>query len=90
MRRSWILGHVWLNFLPLKTFRTDSRFEIMALYEKPQWLYCVQNIQKNKLVTVETHMTGADDAREVLREDNFLIAGGPVIYKMKEFAIRVV
>lgn len=67
VRRSWILEHVWLNFLSLKTFRTDSRFEVMALYEKPQWLYCGQNIQKNKFLTVEAHITGADDAREMLR-----------------------
>lgn len=62
----------------------------MALNEKHQWIYCGRIVQKNKLVTVEAHMTGADDAREVLREDDFLIAGEPAIYKMKNFAIRVV
>ena len=77
-------GRRWEN-LP-----ADSRFEAMALNEKHQWLYRGQIVRKNKLVTVEAHITGADDARKTLRADGFLIVDGLVIYQMKDFTIRIV
>ncbi|MDO8806385.1 MAG: type I polyketide synthase, partial [Elusimicrobiota bacterium] len=73
-----------------KDLPPGSRFESMALNEKHQWIYRGQIVQKNKLVTVEAQITGADDERKVLRADGFLIVDGLVIYQMKDFAIRVV
>ncbi|OGS10789.1 MAG: hypothetical protein A2285_02265 [Elusimicrobia bacterium RIFOXYA12_FULL_57_11] len=74
----------WKNLPP------GSRFEAMALNEKHQWVYRGQIVQKNKLVTVEAVITGADDARKLLRADGFLIVDGLVIYQMKDFTVRVV
>ncbi|MDD5208669.1 MAG: beta-ketoacyl synthase N-terminal-like domain-containing protein [Elusimicrobiales bacterium] len=74
----------WNNLPP------GSRFEAMALNEKHQWIYRGQIVQKNKLVTVEATITGADDERKILRADGFLIVDGLVIYQMKDFAVRVV
>ena len=73
-----------------KDLPPGSRFEAMALNEKHQWIYRGQIVQKNKLVTVEASITGADDERKLLRADGFLIVDGLVIYQMKDFTIRVV
>lgn len=73
-----------------KDLPPGSRFEAMALAEKHQWIYRGQIVQKNKLVTVEASITGADDERKILRADGFLIVDGLVIYQMKDFAIKVV
>ncbi|MBI4350196.1 MAG: type I polyketide synthase [Elusimicrobia bacterium] len=73
-----------------KDLPPSARFEAMALNEKHQWIYRGQIVQKNKLVTVEASITGADDERKILRADGFLIVDGLVIYHMKDFAVRVV
>jgi len=73
-----------------KDLPEGSRLEAMALNEKHQWIYRGQIVQKNKLVTVEAYITGADDQRKLLRADGFLIVDGLVIYQMKDFTIRVV
>jgi len=73
-----------------KDLPPGSRFEAMALNEKHQWIYRGQIVQKNKLVTVEARITGADDERKLLRADGFLIVDGLVIYQMKDFTVRVV
>jgi len=77
-------GRRWKDLPP------GSRFEAMALNEKHQWIYRGQIVQKNKLVTVEAYVTGADDERKILRADGFLIVDGLVIYQMKDFAVKVV
>jgi 3-hydroxymyristoyl/3-hydroxydecanoyl-(acyl carrier protein) dehydratase len=71
-----------------KDLPKGARFEALALGEKHQWIYRGQIVQKNKLITVEAYITGADDERRVLRADGFLIVDGLVIYQMKDFAIR--
>ncbi len=73
-----------------KDLSKSARFEALALGEKHQWTYRGQIVQKNKLITVEAHITGADDERRVLRADGVLIVDGLVIYQMKDFAVRVV
>ena len=73
-----------------KDLPPGSRFESMALNQKHQWIYRGQIVQKNKLVTVEAAITGADDERKILRADGFLIVDGLIIYQMKDFAVRVV
>ncbi|MDP2866483.1 MAG: beta-ketoacyl synthase N-terminal-like domain-containing protein, partial [Elusimicrobiota bacterium] len=73
-----------------KDLPPGSRFEAMALNEKHQWIYRGQIVRKNKLVTVEASITGADDERKILRADGFLIVDGLIIYQMKDFAIKVV
>jgi 3-hydroxymyristoyl/3-hydroxydecanoyl-(acyl carrier protein) dehydratase len=73
-----------------KDLPPGARLEAMALNEKHQWIYRGQIVQKNKLVTVEAYITGADDARKLLRADGFLIVDGLVIYQMKDFTVRVV
>jgi len=77
-------GQRWKNLPP------GSRFVAMALNEKHQWIYRGQIVQKNKLVTVEASITGADDTRHLLRADGLLIVDGLVIYQMKDFTVRVV
>ncbi len=73
-----------------KDLPPGARFEAMALNEKHQWIYRGQIVQKNKLITVEAAITGADDQRKLLRADGFLIVDGLVIYQMKDFTIRIV
>ncbi|OIO04775.1 MAG: hypothetical protein AUJ51_01385 [Elusimicrobia bacterium CG1_02_56_21] len=73
-----------------KDLPAHTRFEAMALNEKHQWVYRGQIVQKNKLVTVEAVITGADDERKILRADGFLIVDGLVIYQMKDFTVRAV
>lgn len=67
-----------------------ARFEAMALGRKHTWVYRGQIVPKNKLVTVEAYITGADDERRILTADGFLIVDGLVIYQMKDFAVRLV
>ena len=72
-----------------KDLPENARFEAMALNEKHQWIYRGQVVPKNKLVTVEAYLTGADDEKKLLRADGFLIVDGLVIYQMKDFSIRI-
>ncbi|KAF0126694.1 MAG: polyketide synthase family protein [Elusimicrobia bacterium] len=67
----------------------DARFESMALGQKHTWIYRGQIVPKNELVTVEAHITAADDASRTLKADGFLVVDGLVIYQMKDFAIRL-
>ncbi|MBI5239448.1 MAG: hypothetical protein HY926_03175, partial [Elusimicrobia bacterium] len=67
-----------------------GRFESMALGQKHTWLYRGQVIPRNKLVTVEACVTAVDDARRLLKADGFLKVDGLVIYKMTDFALRLV
>jgi len=67
-----------------------SRFQSMALNERHQWIYRGQIVPKNKLITVEARITGADDEKKLLRADGLLLVDGLVIYQMKDFAIRAV
>jgi hypothetical protein len=62
----------------------------MALGQKHTWIYRGQIVPRNKLVTVEAYITGADDGTHTLRADGFLVVDGLVIYQMKDFAVRVV
>ncbi|MDD5657549.1 MAG: type I polyketide synthase, partial [Elusimicrobia bacterium] len=68
----------------------EGRFESMALGRKHSWLYRGQVIPTSRVVTVEARVTAADDARRELHADGFLSVDGKVIYKMTDFALRVV
>ncbi|MEW5906385.1 MAG: beta-ketoacyl synthase N-terminal-like domain-containing protein [Elusimicrobiota bacterium] len=68
----------------------DSRFEAMAPGAKHTWIYRGQVVPKNALVTVEAHITGADDASRTLKADGFLIVDGLTIYQMKDFAVKLI
>lgn len=52
-----------VKFPILKVLSSGFHFEVMALIEMRQWLYCEQIAQKNKLVTMEAQLTGADNVR---------------------------
>jgi 3-hydroxymyristoyl/3-hydroxydecanoyl-(acyl carrier protein) dehydratase len=68
----------------------EARFEAMTLGAKHQWIYRGQISPKNKLVTIEAYITGADDSAKTLKADGFLIVDGLVIYQMKDFSVRLV
>lgn len=68
----------------------DSRFESMTLGARHQWIYRGQIVPKNDLVTVEAHITAADDAAKTMKADGFLVVDGLVIYQMKDFAVKLV
>jgi 3-hydroxymyristoyl/3-hydroxydecanoyl-(acyl carrier protein) dehydratase len=68
----------------------DARFESMALGARHQWIYRGQIVPRNGLVTVEAHITAADDAARTIKADGFLVVDGLVIYQMKDFAVKLV
>jgi len=68
----------------------SGRFESMALGQKHGWLYRGQVIPANKLVTVEACVTAVDDARRLIKADGLLRVDGLVIYKMTDFALRLI
>ena len=67
-----------------------GRFEAMALGQKHQWLYRGQVLPANQLVTVEACVTAVDEACRLICADGFLAVDGLVIYKMTDFALRLV
>jgi len=67
----------------------DSVLETVAIGEKQSWNYRGQIIPSNQKVTVEAVVTSVDDAGKLLKADGFLAVDGKVIYRMRDFSIRL-
>jgi 3-hydroxymyristoyl/3-hydroxydecanoyl-(acyl carrier protein) dehydratase len=67
-----------------------SRVECVALGEEHRWLYRGQVIPRDKRVTLEANVTAVDDDRRLLRAEGHLAVDGRIIYRMENFAVRVV
>jgi acyl transferase domain-containing protein/3-hydroxymyristoyl/3-hydroxydecanoyl-(acyl carrier protein) dehydratase len=67
-----------------------TEFESVALDEPHHWEYRGQVIPTNRFVTVQAVITARDDARRLLRADGLLAVDGKVIYRMKDFCLRMI
>ncbi|HKL24667.1 MAG TPA: beta-ketoacyl synthase N-terminal-like domain-containing protein [Desulfuromonadales bacterium] len=68
----------------------ESRFESIALDEGHLWNYRGQIVPGNEQVVVEAVVTAVDDAQRLLRADGYLAVDGRIIYRMKDFSLRLV
>jgi len=68
----------------------DARVECVALGEEHRWIYRGQVIPTDKRVTIEACVTGVDDDAKLLRAAGHLCVDGRVIYRMENFAVRLV
>ncbi len=68
----------------------DARVECVALGEEHRWIYRGQVIPADKRVTIEACVTGVDDDAKLLRAAGHLCVDGRVIYRMENFAVRLV
>ena len=64
-------------------------FETIALKEQHSWNYRGQIIPSNDQVIVEAEVTSVDDQQKLLKANGFLKVDGKVIYRMKDFSIRL-
>ncbi len=67
-----------------------ARVQCVALGEEHRWLYRGQIIPADKRVTIEANVTAVDDDARLLRAEGHLVVDGRVIYRMENFAVRVV
>jgi 3-hydroxymyristoyl/3-hydroxydecanoyl-(acyl carrier protein) dehydratase len=67
-----------------------SRVQCVALGEEHRWLYRGQIIPGDRRVSIEANVTAVDDDARLLRAEGHLSVDGRVIYRMENFAVRVV
>ena len=68
---------------------TTSVLETVAIGEKQSWNYRGQIVPANRRVIVEAVVTEVDETRRLLKADGFLSVDGKVIYRMKDFSVRI-
>ncbi|MEN8730926.1 MAG: hypothetical protein AB1Z51_14175 [Desulfuromonadales bacterium] len=66
-----------------------SVLETVAVGEPHSWNYRGQIIPDNDKVLVEAVVTAVDEQQKLLRADGTLSVDGKVIYRMKDFTIRI-
>ncbi|PLX86440.1 MAG: hypothetical protein C0614_03780, partial [Desulfuromonas sp.] len=66
-----------------------TALETVALDEKQGWNYRGQIIPTNQQVIVEAVVTEVDETRRLLKADGFLSVDGKIIYRMKDFSLRM-
>ena len=66
-----------------------SILESVAVGERHSWNYRGQIVPANHQVLVEAVVTAVDDEQKLLKADGFLSVDGKVIYRMKDFSIRL-
>jgi acyl transferase domain-containing protein/3-hydroxymyristoyl/3-hydroxydecanoyl-(acyl carrier protein) dehydratase len=61
----------------------------VALGERHNWLYRGQIIPSAGMASVEATITAIDDGKRTIRADGLLSVDGRVIYRMKDFVLRI-
>jgi len=69
--------------------KADARVECVALGEEHRWIYRGQVVPADRRVTIEAGVTGVDDKARLLRAAGHLSVDGRVIYRMENFAVRL-
>jgi 3-hydroxymyristoyl/3-hydroxydecanoyl-(acyl carrier protein) dehydratase len=67
----------------------QARVECVALGEEHRWIYRGQVVPTDRRVTVEAAVTAVDDSARLLRAAGHLMVDGRVIYRMENFAVRL-
>ncbi len=67
----------------------DSQFEALACHEQHSWNYRGQIIPDNKKILIEACVTSVDDVNKILKAAGFLSVDGKIIYKLKDFSIKL-
>jgi 3-hydroxymyristoyl/3-hydroxydecanoyl-(acyl carrier protein) dehydratase len=68
----------------------DTAFETAASEGPHHWEYRGQVAPGSRVVTVQAVITARDDANRFLRADGLLAVDGKVIYRMKDFCLRMI
>ena len=67
----------------------ESRFETVARDHNHSWNYRGQVIPANHQVVIEALVTAIDDGERLITADGHLAVDGKVIYRMKDFTLRL-
>ncbi len=67
----------------------DARVECVALGEEHRWIYRGQVVPTDRRVIIEAAVTAVDDNAQLLRAAGHLMVDGRVIYRMENFAVRL-
>ncbi len=68
---------------------SETVLETIAIGEEHHWNYRGQVIPSNEKVIVEAVVTEVDDNQQLLKADGFLTVDGRVIYRMRDFSLRL-
>ncbi len=78
-----------LKFAATKRWGASPETVFEGITGKHQWLYRGQMAPTDNTVTVEAVVTGIDDQVRSIRADGFLMVDGRVVYKLKDFILKV-